>query len=82
MTFIQIGRAYPLKSRELFTKKNDNGKSHKFNASHFVLLPKGTIRVMGQDEHESWCRLDFKAKNAPKWLHRGIRDTGQMPSSE
>jgi hypothetical protein len=78
MTMIQIGRAYPLKSRVLNTHKDDKGKVYTFQASHFVVLPKDTIRVMGQDEYEAWCRLDFKAKNAPKWLRRGIRDAEKM----
>lgn len=56
------------------TKKDQNGRVYKFQASAFIFLDRNTIRVMGQDQHEAWCQLDFKVKNAPQWLRRGIRN--------
>ena len=74
MTVIQISRAYPLKPRELMTKKDKNNRVFKFQANVFVFTDHKTVRVMGQDAYGAWCQLDFKVKNAPGWLRRGIRD--------
>lgn len=78
MTIIAIGKAYPLKARELETKKDQKGKTYKFTASAFAFTSHNRVRVYGQDKHEAWCTLDFKATQAPKWLKRGIRDVEEV----
>lgn len=78
MTIIQLGRAYPLKARELTTKKDKNGRTYKFHSSHFALTSRTTVRVYGRDEDGAWASLDFKTKHAPKWLRRGIQDVEKM----
>lgn len=81
MTIIQLGKAYPLKARELETRKDKHGNVYKFVASVFVMPDRNTVMVMGKDEYDAWCSLKIKAKNAPSWLRRGIRDAERVPAS-
>lgn len=75
MKTFQIGTAYPLThNRELETKKDKFGKTYKFIPNSFQILDHKTVRVWGQDKHEVWCNLNFKAKTLPKWLKRCMTD--------
>lgn len=78
MTKLQHGIAYPIKGPRLTTKKNKQGKRYQFDGSHFQLRPKKTIRVWGQDDQGVWCRVEYKYKEVPKWLRRGIRKHGKL----
>jgi hypothetical protein len=83
MKIFQLGRAYPLKhNKELETKKDKLGKTYMFMPSHFVIIDSRTVRVMGQDKHEAWCSLTFKAKTLPKWLKRCMTDAQKQVSSK
>lgn len=74
MTTLQIGRAYPIKARKLTSKKDENGKTWDFMASHFTMLDRRTVRVFGRDCDGAWAHLNFKLKDLPSWLRRGIRN--------
>lgn len=78
---INLQTAYPMKPRELFTKRNRQGEVHKFTSTAFVMISHKTIRVYGQDAKGVWCTLDFKATLAPKWLRRAIRDAENVRAS-
>lgn len=83
MKTFQMGRAYPLRhNKELETKKDAKGRTYKFMPSHFVILSNTTVKVMGQDQHEAWCALNFKAKTLPKWLKRSMQDAHKQVSSQ
>jgi hypothetical protein len=79
---IHLQTVYPMKPRELFTKRDKAGQIHKFVATAFVMPVQTTIRVYGLDDKGIWCTLDFKAKLAPKWLRRALRDAEQMQASQ
>jgi hypothetical protein len=75
MTIFQLNKGYPLKhNRQLETKKDANGKTYMFTPSHFIFVSHTTIKVIGLDDRNIWCQLSFKAKSAPKWLQRCMRD--------
>ena len=71
---INLQTVYPMKPRELFTKRDKAGVVHKFKGTAFVMPSDKTIRVYGLDEKGVWCTLDFKVTLAPKWLRRALRD--------
>lgn len=75
MTIFQLNKAYPLRhNKQLETKKDQTGQTYLFTPTHFVFVSHATIKVIGQDERNIWCQLTFKAKSAPKWLQRCMRD--------
>jgi hypothetical protein len=74
MKTLQLHRAYPMKGPELETKRDDRGKTYKFNVSAVALIARDTVVVYGQDKYEVWCKKQFKTKTMPKWLKRGLRD--------
>lgn len=53
----------------LETKKDVNKRTYKFLPSHFIVITRDRVRVVGQAEG-IWCAVDYKAKAVPKWLRR------------
>lgn len=74
MTTIQIGRAYPFDGPELRTVRDIRGKRYDFKVAHISFLRHDVVVVHGQDKLGVWCKREYKAKHAPKWLKKGIRN--------
>lgn len=81
MKIFQTGKGYPLThNKELETKKDKFGKTYKFVPTYFIIVDSRTVKVLGQDKHEAWCSLTFKAKTLPKWLKRCMTDAEKVSS--
>ena len=70
MTTFTVRSPYAINGPMLETKKNQAGKTFKFPPSHFIVLTRDRVRVVGQAEDLVWCAIDYKAKLVPKWLRR------------
>lgn len=69
MTTFVVRSPYAITGPMLETKKDQKGQTFKFSPSHFVVLTRDRVRVVGQAE-QVWCAIDYKAKGVPKWLRR------------
>lgn len=78
MKSLQTGRAYPIKSPKLKTKRDQLGNRYPFRGTHMVPWRGKRIRVVGRDSRGTWCRITYKYKNLPKWLQREIGSIGKM----
>lgn len=70
MTVFTVRSPYAINGPMLETKKDANKKTHKFLPSHFIVLTRDRVRVVGQSEESVWCAVDYKSKAVPKWLRR------------
>lgn len=70
MTTFIVRKPYAINGPMLETKKDVNKRTYKFLPSHFVVLTRDRVRVVGQSEAKVWCAVDYKSKAVPKWLRR------------
>lgn len=69
MTMFTVRKPYAINGPMLETKKDVNKKTFKFLPSHFIVITRDRVRVVGQAD-SVWCAIDYKAKAVPKWLRR------------
>lgn len=69
MTTFTVRSPYAITGPMLETKKNSQGKTYKFLPSHFIVITRDRVRVVGQCD-SVWCAIDYKSKAVPKWLRR------------
>jgi hypothetical protein len=70
MTTFTVRAPYAIRGPMLETKKDVNKQTFKFAPSHFVVITRDRVRVVGQCDSGIWCAVDYKSKAVPKWLRR------------
>ena len=75
MTTFTVRRPYAINGPMLETRKNALGETYKFLPSHFIVITRDRVKVVGRTENRVWCGVDYKSKSVPKWLRREMTRT-------